>query len=202
VVAPGRTPSRYVRHGHSTAVDPNEYELGVGILFGGGVIDYTKAHVRDVTGTGGQWDVRLIFGPREVLALETAYVGSARDISGVGLMSGALLVSNGAEGTLRLNIPFIEGLTIVEPFGFVGLGWSRYHVSRSQIADFTSNFAHDDDVLDVPYGAGISIGYGGFLCDARFTYRATYYNDLLRAAGSAQSRLDSWSFGGHIGFEF
>ena len=41
---------------------------------------------------------------------------------------------------------------------------------------------------EVPYGAGISLGYGGFIADARFTYRATYYNDLLRAAGSAESR--------------
>src|SRR6185295_6332108 len=114
--APAQYGHSYVGHGY--IADPSLPKLGVGILFGGGIIDYTKAHVRDVTGTGGAWDVRLIFGPREVLALETAYVGSARNISGVGLYGDSLLVSNGAEGTLRLNIPIIDGPSIVEPFGF------------------------------------------------------------------------------------
>ena len=85
-----------------------------------------------MTGTGGAWDVRLIFGQREVLALETAYVGSAHYISALGLDSDAMLVSNGAEGTLRLNIPVIDRRSImVEPFGFVGLGWSRYELTQT-----------------------------------------------------------------------
>jgi len=41
----------------------------------------------------------------------------------------------------------------------------------------------------------------------RFTYRATYYNNLLASTSSSRSheenqRLDSWSLGAHIGFEF
>ena len=36
------------------------------------------------------------------------------------------------------------------------------------------------------------------MADARFTYRATYYNDLLRAGGN----LNSWGLGGQVGFSF
>ncbi len=90
------------------------------MMFGGGVTDFSSPTVRDMTGTGGAWDVRLIFGQREVLALETAYVGSAHYISALGLDNDAMLVSNGAEGVLRLNIPVIDHGSIIEPFGFVG----------------------------------------------------------------------------------
>ena len=32
----------------------------------------------------------------------------------------------------------------------------------------------------VPIGGGLEYAIGRFMADARFTYRATYYNDLLR----------------------
>ncbi len=62
--------------------------------------------------------------------------------------------------------------------------------------------------MEVPYGAGLTMGSDGFLVDIRFTYRATYYDQLMRFRrrrprdrGDNQ-RLDSWSLGAHIGFEF
>ena len=138
-----------------------------------------------MTGTGGAWDVRLIFGQREVLALETAYVGSAHYISALGLDSDAMLVSNGAEGTLRLNIPVIDHGSIIEPFGFVGLGWSRYELT--QTAYNHSNITTAENVMEVPYGAGLTMGSDGFLVDIRFTYRATYYDQLMRTPTSSGS---------------
>jgi hypothetical protein len=199
------TPMPFTPHSHYVsrkyARDPEDYQLGVGLMVGGGVTDFTHSTIRDLTATGGSWDARLIFGVREVLALEAAYVGSARDISARGLSNQATLVGNGAEGVLRLNIPVIQGRSLIEPFGFAGIGWSRYQVTKSAVNN--SNVGNDDDVLEIPYGAGLLIGYGGFLADARFTYRATYYNDLLRAAGDPNNgRLDSWAIAGHIGFEF
>ena len=121
----------------------------------------------------------------------------AQNISALGLESDALLMSNGAEGALRINIPIVNQASLVEPFGFVGAGWSRYHVSRSPTN--TSSVAGSDDILAVPYGAGLAFGYAGFMADARFTYRSTFYNDLLRTSGSS-GRLDSWSAGGQVGF--
>jgi len=159
-----------------------------------------------MTGTGGAWDVRLVFGQREVLALETAYVGSAHYISANGLDADAMLVSNGAEGVLRLNIPVIDHGSIIEPFGFVGLGWSRYELT--QTAYNRSNITTAENVMEVPYGCGLTMGSDGFLVDIRFTYRATYYDQLMRAptssgsTGGDSNRLNSWSLGAHIGFEF
>jgi hypothetical protein len=52
------------------------------------------------------------------------------------------------------------------------------------------------------------MGSDGFLVDIRFTYRATYYDQLMRAptssgsTGGDSNRLNSWSLGAHIGFEF
>ncbi len=197
--------SPYPGPGHLHPRRPEDYRLGVGMMFGGGITDFSSPTVRDMTGTGGAWDARLIFGQREVLALETAYVGSAHYIAAAGLDNDAMLVSNGAEGTLRLNIPVIDHGSIIEPFGFVGLGWSRYELT--QTAYNHSNITTAENVMEVPYGAGLTMGSDGFLVDIRFTYRATYYDQLMRAPTSSgatggENRLNSWSLGAHIGFEF
>ena len=42
--------------------------------------------------------------------------------------------------------------------------------------------------MTVPFGGGFAFGYGGFVADARFTYRKTYYNNLVSGGGN----LDSW----------
>jgi hypothetical protein len=196
--------SPYEPHHHARRAE--DYRLGVGMMFGGGITDFESQSVREMTGTGGAWDVRLIFGQREVLALETAYVGSAHYISAAGLDNDAMLVSNGAEGALRLNIPIIDHGSIIEPFGFVGLGWSRYELT--QTAYNRSNLTTAENVMEVPYGAGLTMGSDGFLVDIRFTYRSTYYDQLMRVPSSSSStsgdsqRLNSWSLGAHIGFEF
>jgi hypothetical protein len=197
--------SPYPGSGHHHPRRPEDYRLGVGMMFGGGITDFASPTVRDMTGTGGAWDVRLIFGQREVLALETAYVGSAHYISALGLDNDAMLVSNGAEGTLRLNIPVIDHGSIIEPFGFVGLGWSRYELTQTTYN--RSNLSTAENVMEVPYGAGLTMGSDGFLVDIRFTYRATYYDQLMRTPTSSgatggDNRLNSWSLGAHIGFEF
>jgi hypothetical protein len=173
--------------------------FGTGLVVGGGVTDFTGSNIGDVTNTGGLWQARLIFGTRQILGIEAAYVGTARDIRALGLANDALLVSNGVEGALRLNIPVIRGRTLVEPFGFVGAGWSRYNLAREGAN--TSNLAADDDVLEIPYGAGLAVGYAGFLADARFTYKSSFYNDLVRT-NTSNGQLDNWSVGGQVGFEF
>jgi hypothetical protein len=52
--------------------------------------------------------------------------------------------------------------------------------------------------MTVPYGGGLAFAYGAFMADARFTYRQTYYNDLMRTGGN----LNSWGVGGQAGFAF
>ncbi|HET6149210.1 MAG TPA: hypothetical protein VFH68_16855 [Polyangia bacterium] len=171
--------------------------LGAGVLLGGGVQDFSRGNIRDMTRTGGFWSARLVAGTREYVGLEAAYIGSAQSISSLGLDNDAVLMSNGAEGALRLNLPIVRGAGLFEPFAFGGAGWSRFHVARTAVN--TSDVASNDDVLSIPYGAGMAFAYRGFMADARFTYRSTFYNDLLRTTGGS---LDTWSAGAQLGFEF
>jgi hypothetical protein len=172
--------------------------IGAAVMVGGGLQDFSLSNARNMTDPGGYWSARMIFGTRNFVGLEAAYVGSAQSINALGLSNDAVLVSNGAEGALRLNIPItMRRASLFEPFGFVGAGWTRFHVARSSTAN--SDVASNDDVMTVPYGGGVAFAYSGFMADARFTYRSTFYNDLLRTSGG---RLDTWQAGGQLGFEF
>ncbi|HXT98066.1 MAG TPA: hypothetical protein VN853_17350 [Polyangia bacterium] len=173
--------------------------VGVGLLVGGGFQDFVDNGIKNVTGDGGYWTARMVAGTREYVGVEAAYVGDARSIAGLGLNSNSRLVSNGLTGNLRLNIPVMVGggASLLEPFGFVGVGWSHYQITNNnaQLSDFISR----DDVLTLPYGGGLEFGYRGFLADARFTYTQTYFNNLTSTVGG---NLNNWGVGGQIGFEF
>jgi hypothetical protein len=176
--------------------------IGMSIQGGGGVVGFMRANENDVTNLGGSWDVRAVFGTRTIPALEAAYVGSSRSVTG-GFADGAGLVSNGIEGTFRLNAPFLAGETLIEPFGFVGLGWSHYYLSNfNTIGNTTFVGVRADDVGTVPMGGGIAFGYRGFIAEARFTYRPTWDNDLALSATGGPFELDTWGVTGMIGFEF
>jgi len=171
--------------------------MGAGFIVGGGFQDFSRDAARSVTDRGGFWSARLVLGTRHVVGMEAAYIGSAQGINALGLSTNAVLVSNGAEGVVRINIPLVRGPALFEPFVFGGAGWQRFHVANSSTA--SSDIANDDDILEVPYGGGLEFSYNGFMADARFTYRSTFFNDLLRTSGG---NLDNWSAGGLVGFEF
>jgi hypothetical protein len=172
-------------------------KVGGAVLLGGGYEDFTYSDIRSMTGGAGAWDARLVGGTRQFVGLEAAYVGSARSIQTLGLASDSNLVSNGAEGALRLNAPIARGASLIEPFGFIGLGWQRYHVTNTPEA--TSDVSRNDDVMTMPLGGGVEYGYRQLLVDARFTWRATYLNDLLRTTGG---KLNTWGVGGNVGVAF
>jgi hypothetical protein len=173
--------------------------IGISVQGGGGVTDFTGANARSNTNTGGSWDIRAVFGTRQVVALEAAYVGSARGLStaSVAANNNVNLIGNGLEANLRLNAPFLQGMTLIEPFLFVGAGWSHYYLNNS-LTDFT---AASDNVGTVPMGAGLAVGYRGFLAEARFTYRPVY-DDQVFFTNSGSSGLDNWNAGLMIGYEF
>jgi hypothetical protein len=183
--------------GYSTAHPYTPNKIGGALLVGGGYEDFTNSTVNQMTSGGGAWNARVVAGTRQFVGLEAAYVGAARSIDALGLSQDATLISNGVEGNVRVNIPIIRRASMVEPFGFVGLGWSHYHVGNTETR--TSDVATNDDVMTVPLGAGLEYSYKAFIADARFTYRPTYYNDLLRTGGG---NLNNWGVGGQIGFSY
>jgi hypothetical protein len=185
---------------YRTATPPPAYwraPVGMAFLVGGGFQDFSNGTLRNMTGDGGYWNARVLSGTRQIIGVEAAYVGDARSISGLGLSSDARLMSNGLEGALRLNLPLAQGPSLLEPFAFVGLGWAHYQVSGNNAA--ISGIASSDDVMTVPFGAGLELAYRGFMADARFTYRRTYDNNLLGPGGG---NLSNWGVGGLIGFEY
>jgi hypothetical protein len=175
--------------------------IGMSIQGGGGVIGFTRSNENDVTNVGGSWDVRAVFGTRTIVGLEAAYVGSTRSVN-AGLASGAGLVGNGLEGALRVNLPFLVQQTLVEPFGFVGLGWSHYYFSHYSNISNTYFGVRSDNVGTIPMGGGLAVGYRGFIAEARFTYRPTWNNDLVLNPNGSRFLLDTWGVTGMIGFEF
>jgi len=152
-----------------------------------------------MTGPGGTWNARFVAGTRKYIGLEAAYLGAAHSIDALGLSNTAVLLSNGVEGAFRVNIPLITRATLLEPFGFAGVGYSRYNVTNTN--SVSASVADSDNVMTVPFGGGFAVGYRAFMADARFTYRQTYYNDLLRT-GSNNSSLNTWGISGQIGVAF
>lgn len=175
-------------------------QYGIAVSLGGGVSDFTNSTMRDTTDVGGSWDVNVAFGLRSPIGFEAQYIGSAQSIDALGLDSSTVLVGNGLQGNLRVNI--LDAA--VQPFLFGGLAWRHYDLTNS---DFnTSDISDNDDVLEVPMGAGIAWKYRGFLVDARGEYRYASGADMVPSIqddgtiGSAS--MSRWGANANIGFAF
>jgi hypothetical protein len=173
--------------------------IGFGLLVGGGYTDFTHTNARALTNAGGSWDARMIVGMRSFIGLEAAYVGSAQNVQGLGL-NNSTLIGNGVEGALRVQVPIAMHFALLEPYGFAGIGWTRYHVTNN-VPVFSDFSGANDDVMTVPLGGGISYAYKAFLIDARGSWTPTYYNNILLTT-SGNNRLDHWGVGGHVGVLF
>jgi Outer membrane protein beta-barrel domain len=173
--------------------------IGMAILAGGGVTDFTQETTRNETGVGGSWDVRAMVGTRCRFGFELSYINGANAIKGLGLSDSSKLVRNGIEGALRLQAPLYQQKTLLEPYIFGGLGWNAYRVTNVD-PDLASVTKNGDNTVAVPLGVGFMVGYRGFVADLRYTVRPTYQQTLL--AGQGANGLTNWDAGAMIGFEF
>jgi hypothetical protein len=176
-------------------------EIGVGVTLGGGAIGFWQDGTKSFVDIGGTWDVRATLGTRLPLAFEVAYVGSASSINALGLDTNAILLGSTAEGDIRFNI--LRGR--VQPYIFGGVGYTYYRITNTAIT--TSDLQRTDNVLEVPFGAGLAWRLGhAFLLDIRGTGRLTYFDDLLKnavtATNAGNSGLANWMGTAHVGWEF
>jgi hypothetical protein len=176
---------------------------GFSLSLGGGVEDFVGDAATSTTSTGGDWTVRGTWGTHSILAFEGSYIGSAQSIDAIGLDNNAVLVGNGAQGALRLNL--MED--VVQPFIYAGAAWRHYQITNETQAN-TSDIANDDDVFELPVGVGVA-GYipGGFTADVRAEYRTTWSNDLipdnsLSNDNTIGSALDRFGLNASIGANF
>jgi len=197
--APAYQPTTYVAPTYTS--DRHESTLeryGLAVALGGGVEGFTNDTMRDATNDGGGWNVRLALGTRSMIGAEVAYIGSAQSIDALGLDSSALLVSNGAEANVRFNITQNSNL---QPFAIAGVGWRRYDLTNE---DFnTSDINSNDDVLEVPVGAGLAWKYRGLLLDARGVFTIADQADLVPTNdGRDSASMHRWGINANLGYTF
>ena len=169
---------------------PGEY-----VLLGGGVTNFTNQAVRDsFNNIGGAWEARVGYGTRFYVGGELAYLGVARGADRIG----SNLLSNGGEAVVRLQYPADAAGWLIEPFAFGGIGWNHLFLK-----DATPGTTGSGDIGVVPFGAGLTAGYGGLLLDARFSYRPTFNDkDLVLSSTGTAGNLQSWAVTASIGYEF
>jgi hypothetical protein len=183
-----------------TVLEDPKPRRNMSLSLGGGVSDFTDSTVRDRTDISGAYEARLGIGMSSLFGIEAAYVGTAGSIDTLGLDDDAVLISNGLEGLARLNL----GTFDVQPYVVGGASWVRYNVVNDSFN--TSDVRDSDDVLAIPFGGGIStyLGNTGLMADARFTFRATFDEDLIRPtpSNSDGSSLSNWMATVRLGYTF
>ena len=173
---------------------------GSSVTFGGGGFLYTAGDTRDITNTGGSWDLRFTFGTRLPVALELAYIGGLTDIDTVGIPDEALLLGNGAEAAVRWNILPDEAL---QPYVMTGIAFRHYELVRQQFN--TSIVGEDDNVYEVPVGIGFALRYRAMVVDLRFQYRHAFDNELFTLTAATMGdeyELHTADAQLKVGFEF
>ncbi|HEY6909345.1 MAG TPA: outer membrane beta-barrel protein [Myxococcales bacterium] len=178
--------------------------IGMTLGIGGGVTSFTGSEMNAAVDVGGSWEVRSTIGTRLFLAGELAYVGSRRNVSMPGVTTANAdkphVFAHGVEGALRAQLPYVTGSWLFEPFAFGGLGWTRMGIDG--IVPQGSALRTSDDVLVVPFGAGLSASWNNVFLEGRFTYRATFNEDLLARADGTAAGMGNWGVGALLGYEF
>ncbi len=183
--------------------------MGVSVLLGGGVAQFTNSTMRGTTSNlGGLWDLHVTFGTHLPLALDLAYVGSATHIGGLPTGNTATLIGSAAEGTLRWNVLPNFAWT---PYIFGGVGYQRYDVTGGSVSLSDSGMNSGDNLLSVPAGLGfVWRGNNGLVADVHGTYRFTWFQDLVLANGAPITgtsssnfvKMNNWGASASIGYEF
>jgi hypothetical protein len=181
-----------------TPVEPREYSLlgktlvGMAISAGAGASNFTADSTRDATDVGAAWNAKMTIGTHSLVGTEITYLGSAQGVNALGLDSDANLVSNGITGALRVN--FTDAM--LQPYLLAGVGWRYYNVA----ADTNLSSVRDNDnIFEIPVGAGLAMRVAGLIVDGRFEFHKTFEEELF--AGTDQS-MDNWVAGANVGWEF
>ena len=183
--------------------EPFLRRAGVSLTAGGGVSGFTNDTARGATQDGGNWDVRATIGTRSPIAAEVSYIGSAQTIDALGLDNDALLLGNGMQTNLRLNLTMT---TAVQPFLFGGVAWRHYDLAN--VDTNTSDISDNDNVFEFPVGVGLAYRYRGVLLDARGEFRPTVSEDMMPTVGDQglledeEAALHRWGVNANVGFEF
>jgi hypothetical protein len=178
--------------------------IGMAVMGGGGVTNFTGDVASDATGVGGSWDVRFAVATRRWVGFEASYIGGSNGINNllaVNDNNSARLNRNGLEGALRINAPLYAKNTLLSPYLLGGVGWNSYRVSNYNAVTSSLAFSSNtDNTISVPVATGFAVGYKGFIADVRYTFRPTFEQQILLNGSS--STLTNWDAGAMLGYEF
>jgi hypothetical protein len=171
---------------------------GTSVSVGGGVVGFSEAEMRDfTTNVGGAWDARVVFGTRADVAIEAAYTGGAVGLNALGLDDNAALISTGAEVLARVNLLKEQW----QPYVVAGVGWRHYSIVNSD--ENTSSVGDDEDLGEIPMGAGLSYRFEGLVVDGRALFRAAFKDDMISTSGTGDEvGLHNWQAQITAGYEF
>jgi hypothetical protein len=198
MIPPARGNDQLYAHEHAYKTRPPS-GAGIGFLLGGGLTNFTASAVRDATELGGAWDARLIFGTRSIFGLEAAYVGSVNNINSFGLSGNTKLIGSGVQGLARINFT----TTALQPYLVGGAGWKHYALSGERFN--VSNIKNDDNIVEIPMGAGIAYHNRGFMLDARGMYNYAINSNMFQNQNpgvDGPGDLHNWGARLSLGFEF
>ncbi len=190
--------------GNDKSQSSSATDYGVYGTVGGGLNGFTESTVAADTNLGGYWDARLGVGMRSIFGAEVGYLGGSRNVTALGLNNSAFLYNNGLQGLVRLNAPITAAQNnfLIEPYAFGGLGWQHYALGNATTN--TSDVRNNDDVMTVPMGVGIGMGYSNFTLDLRGTYHQALFSNMFGNTNSGfdSASLNSWGAGLSLGFMF
>jgi hypothetical protein len=178
--------------------------LGMSVMGGGGVTNFTSNVASDATSVGGSWNARFVVATRRWVGFEAAYIGGTNAVNnslGLDTNNTSRLNRNGVEGALRINAPLYARNTLVSPYVLGGVGWNSYRLSNFNSATMSASFSSaTDNTVSVPLAGGLAVGYKGFIADLRYTFRPTYGQSIFLNESSAT--LTNWDAGAMVGYEF
>lgn len=178
--------------------------IGMSIMGGGGVTNFTGNTASDATNVGGSWTARFAVATRSFVGLEASYVGGTNALNNTLVTNDfntTRLNRNGLEGALRAQAPLYVKNTLLQPYLLGGVGWNSYRLSNFNAATSDVSISGGtDNTVSIPLGTGFAVGYKGFIADVRYTIRPTYGQQTFLNASSGG--LTNWDAGGMIGYEF
>lgn len=178
--------------------------VGIGLFLGGGVDGFVSERLRSMTRIGGSWNVRVTVGTRSRVAGEVSYIGAAQAIDAPFQTGEAVLVGNGLQAALRIDVLSTRDL---RSFVYGGAAWRHYDLLDVELIGPGASDADDDNVFETPVGIGIA-GYAGSLtADVRAEYRPGWGSDLVPLLAPSEDDAffgdaDRWGVTGNIGLEF
>lgn len=204
--APAFAADHAIEAGGNTVLISDKVDLGLQV--GAGMNSYAT-ELDKGTDPGLAWEVRGIYGARQLIGFELAYVGAANDLK-VNDGTTARIMSQGGEALLRANfglrnfgVHTFEGGDIIPYVAAGGAFGSMYAADNggSQLDQVAGVSYQSTSTFRIPAAVGVdAIVADHYTIGVRGNYNYEFANDLRTDV--AKTDVQSWQALGHVGFAF